>query len=268
MKKLFALITIALLITACGAKDQDAPAAKATLTVATSPDYAPYEFINPDKKGQEQYVGADIELAKYIAEQLDMELEIKAVDFSDISSAVGLKKYDMGISGFTFEAERAEIIDFSKPYDTSESACQGLLINKDNANKYTKLEDFNTAKIGAQNGSAQLGYVNEQLTEADVKLVKLLDDGILQLLNNKIDALAISCEAGQGFMLNNKTLELSDVKFALNEDDGTMVILPKDQEELMAKVNAIIDEVVEKGLYVEWMQSATELAKELGEIGI
>ena len=69
-------------------------------------------------------------------------------------------------------------------------------------------------------------------------------------------------------MLNNKTLELSDVKFALNEDDGTMVILPKDQEELMAKVNAIIDEVVEKGLYVEWMQSATELAKELGEIGI
>ena len=47
-----------------------------------------------------------------------------------------------------------------------------------------------------------------------------------------------------------------------------MVILPKGQEELMSKVNAIIDEVIEKGLYVEWMQSATELAKELGEIGI
>ena len=51
------------------------------IVVCTSPDYAPYEFEDPTKEGQDKYVGADMELARYIADKLGVELEITAMDF-------------------------------------------------------------------------------------------------------------------------------------------------------------------------------------------
>ena len=44
------------------------------ITFATSPDFAPSEFINPNATGDDQYVGADVELAKYIAQGLGVKL--------------------------------------------------------------------------------------------------------------------------------------------------------------------------------------------------
>ena len=40
------------------------------LIVGTSPDFPPNEFIDSTKTGQAQYVGSDIELAKYIAKKI------------------------------------------------------------------------------------------------------------------------------------------------------------------------------------------------------
>ena len=40
-----------------------------SLTVAISPDFAPMEFVDVSKSGQDQYVGFDVTLAKYIAEK-------------------------------------------------------------------------------------------------------------------------------------------------------------------------------------------------------
>ena len=44
--------------------------------MGTSPDFAPWEFKDVSS-GTTEYVGADVELAKYIAEKLGVELEIK-----------------------------------------------------------------------------------------------------------------------------------------------------------------------------------------------
>ena len=89
MKKFFALmlaLVMALSLVACGSKadttaddktDDTAAAepanalekirADGVLTVALSPDFSPMEFVDSSKTGQDQYVGFDITLAKYIA---------------------------------------------------------------------------------------------------------------------------------------------------------------------------------------------------------
>ena len=89
MKKFFALmlaLVMALSLVACGSKadttaddktDGTAAAepanalekikADGVLTVALSPDFSPMEFVDSSKAGQDQYVGFDITLAKYIA---------------------------------------------------------------------------------------------------------------------------------------------------------------------------------------------------------
>ena len=78
MKKIIAMILVAMLTMACfGAVAEE----KKVLTVALSPDFAPMEFIDTSKSGQDQYVGFDVTLAKFIADELGMDLEIKAMSF-------------------------------------------------------------------------------------------------------------------------------------------------------------------------------------------
>ena len=59
------------------AQATEAPAAKneldlikeaGVITVAISPDFAPMEFVDSSKEGQDSYVGFDVFLANYIAE--------------------------------------------------------------------------------------------------------------------------------------------------------------------------------------------------------
>ena len=61
--------------------------ASGKITMGTAPDFAPMEFKNVGAKGVE-YVGSDIELGKYIAEKLGVELEIKAMEFSAIQQGL------------------------------------------------------------------------------------------------------------------------------------------------------------------------------------
>ena len=51
------------------------------LTVATSPDFAPYEFYALDEEGTPTLAGFDMDLAKYIADYLGLELEVIPMDF-------------------------------------------------------------------------------------------------------------------------------------------------------------------------------------------
>ena len=67
----------------------------------TSPDFAPWEFKDVSS-GTTEYVGADVELAKYIAEKLGVELEIKPMEFSAIQQAVTSGNIDMGIPALHF----------------------------------------------------------------------------------------------------------------------------------------------------------------------
>ena len=60
------------------------------LTVAISPDFAPMEFVDPTKLGQAMYVGFDVILANYIADELGLELVLKPMSFDACQTAVTL----------------------------------------------------------------------------------------------------------------------------------------------------------------------------------
>ena len=68
---------------------------KGVLTISLSPDFAPMEFVDTSKQGQDQYVGFDVTLAKYIADQLGVTLQIEAMEFSACQAAVQMGRVDM-----------------------------------------------------------------------------------------------------------------------------------------------------------------------------
>ena len=76
MKKLIVLTLAVLMVLGLFAGCQPADnSGKPVLKVAVSPDFSPMEFVDPTKTGQDKFVGFDISLAKFIAEELGMTEE-------------------------------------------------------------------------------------------------------------------------------------------------------------------------------------------------
>lgn len=241
------------------------------ITMATSPDYAPYEFIDPTKSGSEQYVGADIELGKYIAEKLGVEFEIKVMDFSAVLAAIGEGKVDMAISGLGYKPERAEAMEFSTAYSSDDEeevglTCSGhgLLVLKSEVNNYNSLEDFTGKKIAAQSASLQEGFAKDQIKDVQIDTIASLSDGILRVQSGKSDALAITCKTGDQYVKANDDITMTSVIFDVDASEGTMVGIPKGETELVEAINEIIKEVKELGLYKQWEDEYTAYAESLG----
>lgn len=232
------------------------------IVMATSPDFAPWEFQDTSS-GQTEYVGSDIELAKYIAEQLGVELEIRPMEFSAILQAINSETVDMGISGFAYTEERAEAMNLSTHYNASNVTGQGILVMKDQTSTYNTAEAFAGKKVAAQNASLQAQLVSSELPEdVEMQLVTNVTEGVLMLTTGRVDALAVSEDNGLSLAAKYPEVAMADFMFDYS-NDGNVVGIKKGNNDLTNAINKIIDQVNEEGLYEQWKADAIELAESL-----
>lgn len=130
------------------------------LTVATSPDFAPYEFYSIDENENPTLAGFDIALAQYIADYLGLELEIIPMDFDGTLSELSAKKVDLALSGYSPDPAREDKMDFSDIYYVGG---QSFVTVQDKADSFSALAEANKAEyqIGAQLGSIQADLAKE-----------------------------------------------------------------------------------------------------------
>ena len=288
MKKLLAML-LALVMTmglmACGAQpdtsntDGDAadgdtavtePAnalekikADGVLTVALSPDFSPMEFVDSSKTGQDQYVGFDITLAKYIAENLGVELVIEPMGFDASQTAVYTGSVPMSISGYSWTEDRAQNYELSDYYYAGENETrQALLIKKENADKYTSPEDLAGQDVGAQNASLQMQLVTEQLTGANPIAIGDITVGVMELKSGNIEALAVAYGNAEMIVDANPDLVICTWEFDVKaEYSANVIMMQKGETELLDAVNAILAQAKEANLYDGWYKDAVELGK-------
>ena len=289
MKKLFAML-LALVMTmglmACGAQptatnDTDGDAAggdaavtepanalekikaDGVLTVALSPDFSPMEFVDSSKTGQEQYVGFDITLAKYIAENLGVELVIEPMGFDASQTAVYTGAVPMSISGYSWTEDRAQNYELSDYYYAGENETrQALLIKKENADKYTSPEDLAGQDVGAQNASLQMQLVTEQLTDANPISIGDITVGVMELKSGNIEALAVAYGNAEMIVDANPDLVICTWEFDVKaEYSANVIMMQKGETELLDAVNAILAQAKEANLYDGWYKDAVELGK-------
>lgn len=264
MKKLLIMalaLLMALSLCACSASKSSEE--KAVLTVALSPDFAPMEFVDTSKSGQEQYVGFDITLANYIADELGMTLEIKPMSFDACQTAVQMGTVDMSISGFSWTAEREENYCLSDYYIAGDNETEQVIITiKEKENTFSAAADFDGLKVGAQATSLQEKLCNEELPEsAEVVLFKDINDGVLALQTGKIDALAVAKGNADAIMANNDAVALSGFQFDVDPKyENNVILLNKQSTELLEKVNAILAKALAADLYSGWYNDALTLA--------
>ena len=157
------------------------------LTVATSPDFAPYEFYAIGEDGTPKLAGFDMALAQYIADDLGLELEVVTVDFDGVLSELSTKSVDLGMAGLSPDPKRADIMDFSDLYYMGG---QSLVTTKANAEKFSSFEDVNKPEVsvGAQTGSIQMDLAQTNSPDADIVALPKVTDIISELLTGKMDA--------------------------------------------------------------------------------
>ena len=287
MKKMISMLlalVMALSLVACGAQpttnDNDDTAAggdsaaepanalekikaDGVLTVALSPDFSPMEFVDSSKTGQDQYVGFDVTLAKYIAENLGVELVIEPMSFDASQTAVYTGTVPMSISGYSWTEERAANYELSDYYYAGDNETrQALLIRKDDADKYSSPEALAGQDVGAQNASLQMQLVTEQLSGANPVAIGDITVGVMELKSGNIEALAVAYGNAEMIVDANPELTICTWEFDVKaEYSANVIMMGKGETELLDAVNALLAQAKENNLYDGWYKDAVELAK-------
>ena len=237
--------------------------ASGELHITLSPDFAPMEFIDSSKDGQEQYVGLDVFLAKYIADYIGVKLVIEPMSFDACQTAVYTASVPMSVSGYVWTEERAESYEISDYYYDGDNKIEPvILIRTADAEKYTSSEDFNGVDIGAQNASLQMQLVTSQLPDANPVAVGDVGTGVLELQNGSIEALAVAKGNAEIIMDANPDLVLCPWEFTITEETEAFVILiTKGETALLNVVNEALAKAYSEGMYGAWHDEAVALAK-------
>lgn len=237
--------------------------ASGELHITLSPDFAPMEFIDSSKDGQEQYVGLDVFLAKYIADYIGVKLVIEPMSFDACQTAVYTASVPMSVSGYVWTEERAESYEISDYYYDGDNKIEPvILIRTADAEKYTSSEDFNGVDVGAQNASLQMQLVTSQLPDANPVAVGDVGTGVLELQNGSIEALAVAKGNAEIIMDANPDLVLCPWEFTITEETEAFVILiTKGETALLNIVNEALAKAYADGLYGTWYEDAVALAK-------
>lgn len=267
MKKIIALVMalamLSSLFVMTGSAEEKAEVKTVTpgvLTVATSPDFAPMEFVDATKEGQDMFVGFDVTLAKYIAERLGLELMIMPMSFDACQTAVYAGTVDMAISGFSWTEERAENYNISDYYHAGDNEDQQLLITlASNGDKYSTAEGLKGAKIGAQNASLQQSLTTEQLPDNELVLFTDLGTAVLQLKNGDFDCIAVAKGNGEAIIASNPEIAQSGFFFDVDEKyTGNVVLLQKGNDAMTEAVNEALD--ASKDEWNTWYEEAKAIS--------
>lgn len=212
------------------------------LTIAVSPDFAPMEFVDPTKTGQDMYVGFDIILASYIADELGLELVLMPMSFDACQTAVYTGTVDMSISGFSWTPDREANAHLSNYYYAGDNEDEQVLITlKGNEGKYDTADKLTGVKIGAQNASLQQSMVEAQLPDSKLELFTDLGTAVLQLKNGDFDCIAVAGGNADAIIANNPEIIKSGFGFYIDpKETGNVILLQKGADDLTDIVNQIL----------------------------
>lgn len=231
--------------------------AEGKLTVATSPDFAPYEFYAVDDSGNAVLAGFDPALAQYIADFVGLELEMVPMDFDGILAELQTKNVDLGMSGFSPKPDRANSMDFSSFYYMGG---QSFVTSKAKAEAITDLASANKAEysIGAQNGSIQADLAAENTPDSDIVLLTKVTDIIAEVVSGKLDGAFIETAVAENYA--KQFADLVIVCEVPYDQEGSVVGVVKDNPALWAVVNMAIAAALEDGSMAQFVVEANELS--------
>lgn len=261
IKSIYTVATVfvaSALLAACGTSSSDSSNSlqkiedKGKIVVALNPEFPPFEYKTL-VDGKDTLVGADIELAKAIGEEIGVEVEFSSMSFSNVLASVQSGKSDIAISGISATEERAKVYDFSEAYYQSVNK---MIVKKDDVSKYVKVEDFAGVTIGTQKGSIQEAVAQDGFGSSTIISLEKNGDLIQQLKAGQLDGVIFEEPIAKAYVGSNPDLQIVDMDIETTISDSYAVAMPKGSPELKAKVDKVVKELVESGKMDKFVEEA------------
>lgn len=246
-------------LAACGSSSnenlQEKVVKRGKLVVAISPDYAPFEFktlVN----GKDTIVGADVELAKAIADELGVKLELSSMSFDNVLSSLQTGKADIAISGLSATKERKNAYDFSDPYYETENA---ILVKTSNLDKFTSISSLSGQKVAVQKGTIEEGLAKDQLKDSKIVSLTAMGEAINELKSGQVQAVDLEKPVAEGYLSQNSDIALAGFTLKTSDGDAKAVAMPKGSGEMVKTVNKVIKKLAKDDKYKKYISDAAQL---------
>lgn len=204
------------------------------LTISTSPDFPPYEYL--DDNGD--IVGIEIDIMNLIAEKLGLELQIDAMDFDSALLAVQQGKSDVVVSGVTVTDDRKLVMNFTDSYTT---AVQVIIVPEGSE---VTLDNLGEQQIGTQLGTTGYLYTVDDYGEDHVTGYNTYTLVVQALLNEQIDCIVMDDAVAREYVAANPGLVILDTSYA---DEDYAFGVDKTNDALTEAVNNALGELIADG---------------------
>ena len=260
MKKLIALslaLLMALALCACGQTADETAVESDTIVVGISADYAPFEFMYKDENGNMDYAGIDVDVAKFVVDDMGKEIQFENMSFDYLLVALQKGDYDFVLSAMEDTEEREAAADFSDPYYQDIPAL--ILVKADKADEYQTLADFDGKTVGAQTATTKAEMVTELMPGATLQTLANVNDLINELVYDKLDAVVLDGAVAQAACETNADLTTAAASSELGEAAPYCIAVAKgDPKGLLPAINEAIAKIT-AAQTAEWVEAANAL---------
>ena len=226
----------------CSQSALDAVLARGVLRVGTAGDYQPMSYLDPESGS---YTGFDAELAEDLAAALGVELEYVETSWPTLTEDTLAGKFDLAICGITITDARQEQALMSVGYLGNGKT---VLCRAEDADKYTSLEAIDRPEVRVMENP---GGLNEKFARENLPHATL----IIHQVNQEIPGLIVAGEA------DVMITEIMEAGYYVGQDNrlaapliyepfthGQLgVLMPKGSEDLLAYVNAFLEQEQSSG---------------------
>lgn len=260
-KKLAVLVAAAMALSTalagCGSSSSSAATAETTgadgretLRVAMSANYAPFDWLQEDDSNgavltsNGSYMnGYDVLIAKKVAEELDMDLEITQIDWDGLIMSISSDMVDCAIAGMSITSERAQSVDFTDPYYSAD-----IVLVVDQNSTYasaTSLADLAGATLTSSMNTVWYDVLDQVTGATKAPALENFAAMISAVNAGTIDGFTCDTPSAMSLISTNPNLKI--VKFAdgqgfqvSNEETDLGIACKKGNTELVEKINAVL----------------------------
>lgn len=239
---LLALVMGACALASCGSTDWAYIEEKGSLTMGITL-FEPMNYYDDAGK----LIGFETEFAEEVCKRLGVTAEFQVIDWEQKEAELKSRAIDLIWNGLTVTEERRENMAFSTAYVRNE---QVIVIKKANAEKYATIEGMAGASVIAENGSAgQTAYeTNDVLKENSFTPAAGQKDALLEVLAGTSEIAIVDLVMAQASIKEGTDYENLMIVdgISLTAEEYAVGVRLEDTE-LLAKLNAAIDSMVQDG---------------------
>ncbi len=231
------------------------------IVVVTENAYPPLQFID----GNGDAVGWEYDAMAEIAERLNATVVYENISWDAMIPAVSEGQYDLGMTGITIREDRAEVVDFSDKYMTSEM----VMLVRGDEDRFADAAGFaanDDLLMAAQPGTTPFYVGVYDVLDGDeanprIKLMETFGATVQALRAGDVDLVLTDGTAGNGYVeASDGGLKIVGEKLG-TEDFG--FIFPKGSD-LVGPINAAIADMSADGT-IDALNTKWFLEYKLGE---